>query len=69
MHDGSLQTLEQVVDYYDKGGNNNPNLDTEIRPLHLTAPENRRWSGFCMRSPNHIGRLRAEACGNAASCT
>jgi cytochrome c peroxidase len=39
MHDGSLQTLEQVVDYYDKGGNNNPNLDTEIRPLHLTAPE------------------------------
>jgi cytochrome c peroxidase len=39
MHDGSLQTLQQVVDYYDKGGNNNPNLDAEIRPLHLTAPE------------------------------
>ena len=27
MHDGSLATLEDVVDYYDKGGNSNPGLD------------------------------------------
>ena len=39
MHDGSLKTLEDVVDYYDRGGNANPNLDEDLRPLHLTAEE------------------------------
>ena len=39
MHDGSLATLEDVIDYYDRGGNRNPGLDPEIRPLHLSAPE------------------------------
>jgi len=39
MHDGSRATLAEVVDYYDRGGNANPLLDPEIRPLHLTADE------------------------------
>lgn len=39
MHDGSLKTLEDVVDYYDKGGIANPQLDEEIFPLKLTAAE------------------------------
>jgi len=36
MHDGSLKTLRAVVDYYDKGGTPNKNLDEKIKPLHLT---------------------------------
>jgi cytochrome c peroxidase len=36
MHDGSLKTLEEVVDFYDKGGIKNKNLDENIKPLHLT---------------------------------
>lgn len=36
MHDGSLKTLEDVVEYYNKGGNKNPQLDEEIFPLKLT---------------------------------
>ena len=37
MHDGSLKTLKEVVDFYVGGGNSNPHLDKEIRPLtHLT---------------------------------
>ena len=39
MHDGSLATLEDVVDYYDRGGNVNPGLDEDLRPLHLSAEE------------------------------
>jgi cytochrome c peroxidase len=39
MHDGSLKTLEEVVEHYDKGGNPNPSLDTDIKPLKLTAQE------------------------------
>ncbi len=38
MHDGSLATLEQVVDYYDRGGEG-AGLDAHMRPLHLTAAE------------------------------
>jgi cytochrome c peroxidase len=39
MHDGSLKTLEEVVDYYDKGGIKNKNLDERIKPLNLTPQE------------------------------
>ena len=36
MHDGSLGTLEEVVDFYDAGGRPNPNLSPRIKPLFLT---------------------------------
>ncbi len=39
MHDGSLLTLEQVVDHYDKGGTPNPSLDPDMKKLNLTAHE------------------------------
>lgn len=39
MHDGSLATLEQVVDFYSDGGRPNPFIDPEIRPLELTTAE------------------------------
>jgi cytochrome c peroxidase len=39
VHDGSLKTLEEVVDFYDKGGTANRNLDPAMKPLHLTARE------------------------------
>lgn len=40
MHDGSLKTLEEVVDFYDKGGIPNKNLDENIKKLNLT-PQNK----------------------------
>ena len=36
MHDGSLATLEEVVDFYRRGGHPNANLDHEIGPLDMT---------------------------------
>jgi cytochrome c peroxidase len=39
MHDGSHKTLKEVVEYYNKGGEANPQLDEEIFPLKLTAAE------------------------------
>ncbi len=39
MHDGSLATLEQVMDHYDKGGTPNSSLDPDMKPLKLTAQE------------------------------
>lgn len=39
MHDGSLKTLDDVIEFYDKGGRLNPWLDPRIHPLHLTEGE------------------------------
>jgi cytochrome c peroxidase len=39
MHDGSLATLEAVVDFYDAGGRPNPYLSPLIRPLFLDSYE------------------------------
>jgi cytochrome c peroxidase len=39
MHDGSLPTLEAVVDFYEPGGRSNPNLDPDLMPLQLTAAD------------------------------
>ncbi|MEO6811482.1 MAG: cytochrome c peroxidase [Isosphaeraceae bacterium] len=39
MHDGSEQTLEEVVEFYDKGGNPNPQLDKDMKKLNLTKQE------------------------------
>ena len=39
MHDGSIQTLEEVIELYNRGGDANPFLDSGIRPLNLTNEE------------------------------
>jgi cytochrome c peroxidase len=40
FHDGSQETLWDVIDHYNKGdGLQNPYLDHDIQPLALTEPE------------------------------
>lgn len=39
MHDGSLQTLKEVVDFYAGGGNSNPYLDKDIRAIKLSGQD------------------------------
>jgi cytochrome c peroxidase len=39
MHDGSLKTLREVIDYYDKGGAPNAHLSKDMKPLNLTEQE------------------------------
>jgi cytochrome c peroxidase len=39
MHDGSMKTLDEVIEHYDKGGDKNRFIDTKIFPLHLTQQE------------------------------
>jgi len=39
MHDGSLKTLPEVVDFYAGQGNSNPYLDPEIRKIHLSSQD------------------------------
>ena len=46
MHDGRFKTLEEVVDFYDKGGIPNKNLDKIMKPLKLTAGEKKELVAF-----------------------
>jgi cytochrome c peroxidase len=46
MHDGSLASIEDVVDFYSDGGRNNPNLDAPIHPLNLTPREKLALAAF-----------------------
>ena len=46
MHDGSFDSMEDVVDFYNRGGNPNANLDPVIRPLHLSLEEKRAMVAF-----------------------
>jgi cytochrome c peroxidase len=39
MHDGSLATLEDVVNYYNTGGGTHPNKSELMKPLNLTQEE------------------------------
>jgi cytochrome c peroxidase len=36
MHDGSIKTLEEVVEWYAKGGHPNPTLDEKMKKLELS---------------------------------
>jgi len=46
MHDGSIKTLKEVVEYYDKGGKSNRFLNPAIFPLHLTKQEKSDLTAF-----------------------
>lgn len=47
MHDGSLRTIKDVIDYYIGAGNSNPNLDKNIHTLDfLTGDEREDLQNF-----------------------
>ena len=54
MHDGSLKSLREVIEYYNRGGNRGaPNLDGRIQPLYLTETEIKEMLAF-------LGTLNSE---------
>jgi len=46
MHDGSMATLEDVVDFYSDGGRDNPHIDAEIRARNFTSEEKKALVAF-----------------------
>ncbi len=46
MHDGSLKTLEEVIDHYSRQDQEHPNADPIIRPLGLTPQERQDLLAF-----------------------
>jgi cytochrome c peroxidase len=46
MHDGSFRTLEEVVEYLNRGGNPSPHHDPAIKALHLSQQEKQDLVAF-----------------------
>ena len=54
MHDGSLATLDDVVEFYSNGGRPNPYLDAEIRQSNFTDQEKRALVAFLQSLSGHV---------------
>ena len=46
MHDGVFQTLEETIEFLNKGGESNPHLSPLMRPLGLSEQEKKDLVGF-----------------------
>lgn len=46
MHDGSVSTLEEVVDFFNEGGLNHENKDERIQPLNLSTDQKQALVAF-----------------------
>lgn len=46
MHDGSLLSLEQVIEFYDRGGDERATADSEMQPLKLSKAEQADLQAF-----------------------
>jgi cytochrome c peroxidase len=56
MHDGSIKTLEEVIEFYSKGGNANPHLDGALKPLNLTTREKADLLAFLQALSVEVGK-------------
>jgi cytochrome c peroxidase len=46
MHDGSLRSLREVIEYFDRGGGDGPGRDPRLRPLHLSEEDKQDLEAF-----------------------
>lgn len=46
MHDGSIQSLEEVIEHYNSGGENHPHKSAFIKPLNLNEREKEELIAF-----------------------
>jgi cytochrome c peroxidase len=62
MHDGSLAALREVIEFYDRGGIDNPGKDPLLQPLHLSLDEKQALEAFLRALTGEtVGQLAAEA--------
>ena len=58
MHDGSLASLEEVVEFYRRGGNPHPELDPELKPIEMTDVEASNLLAFLRALSEHFDATR-----------
>ena len=60
MHDGSLKTLEEVVEWYNKGGHPNPYLSDKMKKLNLTAQEKEDLVSYMKALQGELPKVRTD---------
>jgi cytochrome c peroxidase len=60
MHDGRFRTLDEVVDFFDRGGGPSPGKSALLQPLRLTESEKRDLVRFLESLSSDVPPLSAE---------
>ncbi len=60
MHDGELTSIESVIEFYDRGGNQAPGLDRKLKPLGLTSDERRDLAAFLRTLDSRVVSYKPE---------
>lgn len=60
MHDGSLKTLAEVVEWYDKGGHPNPHLSDKMKKLNLSAQEKEDLVAYMLSLTSDLPAVRQD---------
>ncbi|TNF54792.1 cytochrome-c peroxidase [bacterium] len=50
MHNGYFETVEDVIEFFDKGGGNDPNKTSILKPLHLSSEEKNALKVFLLEA-------------------
>jgi cytochrome c peroxidase len=62
MHNGSFTSLKQILEFYNRGGVTNGNLDPMLKPLHLNEREIGDLEAFLLSlTGNNVGALVSDA--------
>jgi cytochrome c peroxidase len=54
MHDGSIESLTEVIEHYNLGGEDHPNKSTVIHPLNLTTQEKEDLLAFLLSLTDNV---------------
>ena len=60
MHDGSMETLEEVVEWYAKGGFPNPTLSKDVKKLDLTAQDKQDLVAFMKACTSKLPKVEQD---------
>ena len=53
MHDGSVASLDEVIEHYNSGGQNHVNQDDRVQPLNLSKQEKEDLKAFLHSLTDH----------------
>jgi cytochrome c peroxidase len=57
MHDGRYATIDEVIDHYNRGGDNEKNQDKRIIPLKLSDKEKKELKAFLLSLKGDLPKI------------
>jgi cytochrome c peroxidase len=57
VHDGRYESIEEVIEHCNRGGDNEKNQDTRIKPLKLSAKEKKQLREFLLSLKGDLPKI------------